>query len=67
MRFLKTAVVFAGLGFAALAHQGCDIDTAIATLIDEASIGHISEAILRTLQHDIKNAIQDVKSTTPQQ
>ncbi|KAJ2822171.1 hypothetical protein GGI24_004021, partial [Coemansia furcata] len=63
----KTIMAMASLGVTVFAHQGCDIDTAIKTLLDEATVGHISEAILRSLQHDVKNAIQDIENTTPQQ
>ncbi|KAJ2031319.1 hypothetical protein H4S03_006681 [Coemansia sp. S3946] len=63
MKLSKTIIALASLGLTTFAHQGCDIDTAINTLLSEATIGHISEAILRSLQHDVKNAIQDLTGT----
>ncbi|KAJ2458562.1 hypothetical protein GGF42_001993, partial [Coemansia sp. RSA 2424] len=59
MKLLKTIVVLASLGSTALGHQGCDIDTALDTLLGEATVAHISDAVLRSLQHDIKNIIND--------
>ncbi|KAJ2746090.1 hypothetical protein GGI20_001642 [Coemansia sp. BCRC 34301] len=67
MKLPTAIVVLASLGFTAFGHQGCDIDTALSTLLGEATVSHISEAILHSLQHEIKNAIQDVENITPHQ
>ncbi|KAJ2024994.1 hypothetical protein GGI06_000760 [Coemansia sp. S85] len=43
------------------------MDTAKDSLVGETKVGYISEAVLRGLQHDIKNVLQDLENTTSQQ
>ncbi|KAJ2030218.1 hypothetical protein IWW57_001295 [Coemansia sp. S610] len=67
MRLSKIISVVASLGLTAFAYQGRDMDTAKDSLVGETKVGYISEAVLRGLQHDIKNVLQDLENTTSQQ
>ncbi|KAJ2687227.1 hypothetical protein IWW39_003088 [Coemansia spiralis] len=61
------AAVVASLGLTAFAYQGRDMDTAKDSLVGETEVGYISKTVLRGLQHDIKNVLQDLENTTSQQ
>ncbi|KAJ1823725.1 hypothetical protein LPJ60_001332 [Coemansia sp. RSA 2675] len=63
----KIISVVASLGLTAFAYQGRDMDTAKDSLVEETEVGYIPEAVLRGLQHDIKNVLQDLENTTSQQ
>ncbi|KAI8323616.1 hypothetical protein GQ54DRAFT_309968 [Martensiomyces pterosporus] len=66
MNAAKYAALFLGIGTLASAHQGCNVDKALDTLLGEVGIEQISEVLLHTIQRDIDVAINALNSTVPQ-
>ncbi|KAJ1717943.1 hypothetical protein LPJ61_007022 [Coemansia biformis] len=65
---LSRALVLLGVGpLVVRAHQGCNVETALNTLLGQATVGHVSEALLRSLQQDVKGAIERVEHMSPEQ
>ncbi|KAJ2392981.1 hypothetical protein GGI05_002540 [Coemansia sp. RSA 2603] len=67
MKVFKTSIVLAALGATSLAHQGCNVDAALDTLLGEVTVQHVSEALLLGLQRNIKSALKDIQNTNPDQ
>ncbi|KAJ2772761.1 hypothetical protein IWQ56_001245 [Coemansia nantahalensis] len=60
MKCAHALALGAGL-LAAHAHQGCNVETAVKTLLGKATIDHVSEALLQNIQRDVGRAINDVE------
>ncbi|KAJ2431583.1 hypothetical protein IWW41_002861 [Coemansia sp. RSA 2522] len=54
-----------GLSTVAHGHQGCSVEAAFDKLLGEATIEHVSEALLLSLQHDVKTALHSVELSSP--
>ncbi|KAJ2715207.1 hypothetical protein H4S00_004916, partial [Coemansia sp. D1744] len=56
-----------GLSTVAHGNQGCSVEAAFDKLLGEATIEHVSEALLLSLQHDVKTALHSVELSSPAQ